>query len=86
MSHFAGEEHEYLCTCCGKRGLGRYLAGGWWQYPLGWLVHDGGDRWVCSGACARIIASGERDPARHVSGERPKFDLEAVQAKRSESQ
>lgn len=48
---------EYVCVECGRKGTGRYVAGGWWQFPLGWLLHDDGERWTCSVHCAAAAAS-----------------------------
>lgn len=44
---------DYVCARCGRKGAGRYVAGGWWQYPFGWLVHDDGERWTCNLVCAQ---------------------------------
>ncbi len=71
------QDHDYVCASCGKRAPGRYYTGGWWQYPLGWLVHDGGDRWTCSVFCARSLAAGERT----ASGLRPRVELPALEKK-----
>lgn len=66
-------EHAYVCAGCGKTANGRYVAGGWWQFPLGWLVHDAADRWVCSASCSRALVAEDRaaGPVRRASGERP---------------
>jgi hypothetical protein len=69
-------DHDYVCASCGKRAPGRYYSGGWWQYPLGWLVHDGGERWTCSVFCARSVATSERSDPRRASGLRPRVDVE----------
>jgi hypothetical protein len=64
--------HTYVCASCKKEALGRYVAGGWWQFPLGWLVHDAADKWVCSKACARDLS--RSDEVRRHSGEVSKVD------------
>jgi hypothetical protein len=66
-------EHTYACSGCGKTANGRYVAGGWWQFPLGWLVHDAADRWVCSPSCGRELVDEDRAAiaVRRGSGERP---------------
>src|SRR5690242_8830899 len=55
---------DYVCAQCKKKGLGRYLVGGWWQYPEGWFVHDNCDRWACSEACASRASSTPPAPPR----------------------
>ena len=67
----ASAAHTYVCTSCGKQVTGRYLVGGWWQYPMGWFVHDDGERWVCGLVCARAVSG---DANR--SGERAKIDVD----------
>jgi hypothetical protein len=48
---------DYTCVHCRRKTVGRYVAGGWWQYPFGWLVHDDGVRWACSVQCAHAQSS-----------------------------
>jgi len=48
---------SYVCATCKKKGVGLYVAGGWWQYPPGWFVHDNGDRWICSERCATQLGT-----------------------------
>jgi hypothetical protein len=77
----ASHPHTYVCACCSKEGQGRYVAGGWWLFPLGWFVHDAADRWVCSAVCARSLLNGDREDGRRRSGQRAKIDPALIEAK-----
>lgn len=53
---------EYACGHCKRSAVGRYISGGWWQHPVGWLVHDDAARWACSLMCAQELSRPEAEP------------------------